>query len=96
MSSGSIAFVDPVGLAMMAKKVQVLREELDLVSKKLIVNIEALQQEGFRDIKYDELRNRVNNSKAELNALMHFMDMYKNHLDKQEKFISAYINSKKL
>jgi hypothetical protein len=96
MSSASIAFVDPAGLTMMAKKVQDLREELDGVSKKLLVNIETLYQEGHRDIKYIELRNRVNNSQAELNALMHFMDTYKNYLEKQEKLISAFLNSKKL
>ena len=66
MSGGSIAFVDPVALKSMAKKVQVLREELDTVSKKLLINIETLYQEGHRDIKYDELRNRVNGSQAEL------------------------------
>jgi hypothetical protein len=96
MSSGNLAFVDPAGLTMMAKKVQVLREELDAVSKKLLVNIETLHQEGHRDIKYVELRNRVNSSQAELNALMHFMDTYKIHLEKQEKLISAFLNSKKL
>lgn len=96
MSKSSIAFVDPAALKSMAKKVQVLREELDVVSKKLLVNIETLHHEGHRDIKYDELRNQVNSSQVELKALMHFMETYKNHLEKQEKLISAFLNSKKL
>ncbi len=96
MSSGSLAFVDPVALKSMAKKVQVLREELDAVSKKLLSNIETLYQEGHRDIKYDELRNRVNGSQAELRDLMLFMDSYKSYLEKQEKVISAFLNSKKM
>jgi maltooligosyltrehalose synthase len=96
MSSGSIAFVDPVALKSMAKKVQVLREELDTVSKKLLINIEALYQEGHRDIKYGELRNRVNESQAELRDLMLFMDSYRTYLEKQEKVISAFLNSKKM
>ena len=96
MSSGSIAFVDPVALKSMAKKVEVLREELDSVSNKLLINIETLNQEGHRDIKYDELRTRVKGSQAELKELMLFMDSYKRYLEKQEKRIIAYLNSRKM
>jgi hypothetical protein len=90
------ADVEPEALKSMSKKVQILREELDAVSKKLIINAESLHQQGFKDKKFDELFNRVNESRKELSDLIFFMEKYNAYLERQVKRLMNYDNSPKL
>ena len=90
------ANVDPQAVASMAQKVQTLSEELDSVSKKLIKNIEILNQAGHRDVKFIELKNRVYESQDELKKLIRLMDAFKTHLKQLEKIILEYLNTKPL
>jgi len=88
-----IAYVNPDGLKTMSKKIGSLSQDISNVSKQMIQKIEILNQSGFKDIKYSELKGRIEESQDDIKNLKSFMDQFENYIQEQEKTIRNFLDS---
>ena len=89
----AIAFVNPDGLKSIEKKIGGLSQDLINVSNQLTSKSENLNQSGFKDKKFTELKDRIDESKEDIKNLKVFMDKFQQYIQEQEKLIRKYLDS---
>jgi len=87
------AFVNPDGLKSIESKIGALSQDLTTVSNQLTLKTENLNQSGFKDKKFSELKDRIDDSKDDIKNLKIFMDKFQMYIQEQEKLIRKYLNS---
>jgi hypothetical protein len=96
MAIRQFASVDPNALKETATKIKVLHEELDTIKKKLISGITELNNNGFKDVMFTNLRDVVSRSEGDMKNLLNFLKKYEEYIRSQEKIINEYLNSQKI
>jgi len=96
MAIKQFAFVDPSALKETATKIKVVHEELEIIKKKLNSGIIELNNSGFKDVMFNNLRDVVSRSDQDMRSLLNFIKKYEEYIRSQEKIINEYLNSQKI
>jgi hypothetical protein len=97
MAIRQFAFVEPKALKEIANKINVLHEDLETIKKKLNSGITELNNSGFKDVMFTNLRDVVSRSEDDMKNLLNFLKKFEEYVRSQEKIISnEYLNSQKL
>lgn len=86
------ANVEPDSLKKMNAEIQELSRRLDRTKGEMKLACETCYQQGNRDIQFEHIRNKINESENKLQSLNDFMVRYTDYLDKQEKTIRQYLS----
>jgi len=86
------ANVEPDALKKMNSEIQELSSRLDRTKGEMNMACDTCYQQGNRDIQFEKIRQKINDSENKLQQLKDFMVRYTDYLEKQEKTIRQYLS----
>jgi uncharacterized protein (UPF0335 family) len=96
MAIRQFVFVDEKAIREMISKIAHTHDDLKNVMKSLKSGMDSLHSDGFRDVKFRELKNKVDIHANDMQNLLNFMQRHEAYLKSQEALLVAYLNSQKL
>jgi hypothetical protein len=90
--ANNFANVEPDALRKMNTQIHELSSRLDRTKGEMRMACDACYQQGNRDIQFEKIRQKINDSENKLQELKGLMVRYTDYLEKQEKTIRQYLS----